>query len=265
MLSESTTDPILSEVAAWNVFDANVRLGHSGTQGELALETPELIGVMNRFAIHRAPVSHLAMEEYDAREGNLLLLQEVELHLDRLEPVWGVLPEPDFIEWLSANPPAAVRLCPAVTKHNFSCEPWCAGELAECLQHRSILALIALEDIGWEQLLSLLRNFPRLPVLLLETGYRADRWLFPLLRLHSGLYVETSTYVAHRQLENFVDRLGPDRLMFGSCLPFYTPGAALAVLATACIPDESRLKIAGGNLRRLIAQETRGKRREASG
>ncbi len=262
MLSRSTIDPALSEVAAWDVFDANASMGRSGTRGELALDAPELIAEMDRFAIRRALVGHLAVEEYDVRAGNALLIEQSQSYLDRLEPVVGALPEPDFIQQLSGNPPSVVRLFP--TKHNFSCEAWCAGELEECLQAHGILTLIAREELGWDALVSLLRNFPRLPILLLETGYRADRWLYPLMRQHPNLYIDTATYVAHRQLENFVDRLGADRLMFGSRLPFYTPGAALAVLATARIPDEARLLIAGKNLRRLFGaranrQETRNK------
>jgi predicted TIM-barrel fold metal-dependent hydrolase len=111
---------------------------------------------------------------------------------------------------------------------------------------------ITREDIEWDSLASLLEKFPRLPVLLLETGYRADRYLFPLLQRHSNLYIDTSTYLAHRQLESFVDRFGATQLVFGSRLPLYTPGAALAVLASARISDEAKLAIAGGTLRQLL-------------
>ena len=114
--------------------------------------------------------------------------------------------------------------------------------------------MIAREDIEWDALASLLENFPRLPVLLLETGYRAERYLFPLLHRHSNLYFDSSTYLAHRQLESFVDRFGAGRLVFGSRLPLYTPGAALAVLATARISDEAKLAIAGGTLRQLLGR-----------
>ena len=62
------------------------------------------------------------------------------------------------------------------------------------------------------------------------------------------MYIDTSTYLAHRQLESFVDQFGPGQLIFGSRLPLYTPGTTLAVLATARISDDAKLAIAGGTL-----------------
>ena len=248
-MSASFIDPAFREVADWNVFDANVRLGHSGVYGELALETGDLLKEMDRLGIRQALVSHFASEEYDAAEGNKVLAGELAA---RLVPVWAALPDPAFVQELAPRQPLAVRLSYGVLKHNFSWAPWCTGALYEYLQDHSILTIIAREDIAWESLAPLLENFPRLRVLLLETGYRADRYLFPLFKRYPYLYIDTSTYVAHRQLESLVEELGPERLLFGSRLPLYEAGAALAVLATARISDEARLAIAGGTLRRLL-------------
>jgi predicted TIM-barrel fold metal-dependent hydrolase len=249
MLSASAIDPAFREVADWQIFDANVRLGHSGVYGELALETDALLEEMDRFGVRQALVSHFACDEYDAQEGNNVLASAVN---ERLVPVWAALPEEPFIQELSARRPLAVRVSYGFLKHNFSWAPWCAGQLYEYLQAHSILTVIAREDLAWDSLAQLLGTFPRLKVLLLETGYRADRYLFPLFKQHPDLYIDTSTYVAHRQLETFVDRFGPDHLLFGSRLPLYDAGAALAVLATARISDRAKLSIAGGTLRRLL-------------
>jgi len=248
-----TLDPAFAEVATWNVFDANVRLGHSGVYGELALETDDLLEEMDRFGIQRALASHFAGEEYDAEEGNHLLAAE---RHERLEPAWAALPDPLFVQKLAMRRPMAVRLSYGAKKHNFSWAPWCSRELYEYLEEDSVLTLVAREDIEWDSLAQLLGNFPRLQILLLETGYRADRYLFPLFKRHANLYMDTSTYVAHRQLESFVDKFGPEPLLFGSRLPLYSAGAALAVLATARISDEARLSIAGGTLRRLLRRES---------
>jgi hypothetical protein len=250
-VSASPIDPAFREFVGLNILDANVRLGHSGVHGELALEADDLVKEMDRVGISQALVSHFACEEYDAEEGNNLLAGQVN---DRLLPAWAVLPEQSFVQNLAARRPRAVRVYYGVLKHNFSSALWCAGELYEYLQEHSILMVIAREDIGWDALAELLENFPRLAVLLLETGYRADRYLFPLFRRHRDLYVDTSMYVAHRQLESVVERLGPDHFLFGSRLPLYEAGAALGVLATARIADEAKQRIAGGNLRRLLGE-----------
>jgi hypothetical protein len=242
-------EPLLTEVAAWHVFDANARVGRSGVHGELALEAPELLLEMDRFGLERALVSHFASEEYDAQEGNCELGR---LTGERLVPAWAGLPDRESLDQLAARRPAAVRLHFGVTRHNFSPALWCSGELYAYLQDNSVLVLVALEDIGWSALVEVLENFSKLPILLLETGYRADRYLFPLLRKFPNLYFDTSTYLAHRQLEAFVQRFGPARMVFGSRLPLYTPAAALFVLGTARIRDDARLAIAGLNLRRLL-------------
>jgi predicted TIM-barrel fold metal-dependent hydrolase len=125
--------------------------------------------------------------------------------------------------------------------------------MLEYLQENSIITLISRSDIDWPALATLLENFPRLPIILLDTGYRADRYLFPLLERHPSLCFDTATYLASRQLETYVERHGPDQVVFGSRLPLYTPASALGVLATARISDSDRLQIAGGNLRRMVA------------
>lgn len=248
-MSSSAIDPAFEEVAAWNVFDANARVGRSGVYGEQALEADDLLLEMDRLGIRQALVAQFAGEEYDAAEGNRLLRDQIG---ERLAPAWAALPERKFFESLNLAPPAAVRLSFGPLKHNFSPAAWCAGELCEFLQSHSTLTVIQREDIAWDSLVRLLSDFPRLPILLLETGYRADRYLFPLFERHQNLHIDTSMYVAHRQLECCVEKFGPDHLLFGSRLPLYEAGAALAVLATSRISDEARLAIAGGNLRRLL-------------
>lgn len=256
-LSTSAIEPSLAEVATWDAFDANARVGRSGVHGWLALEAPQLIAEMDRFGIRQALVSHFAAEEYDAAEGNRELAHDTGRYSSRLVAAWAALPDANSIALLSKRRPAAVRLFTGVHQHNFSVARWCAGELFEYLEAEAVLTLIEARSAGWEAFNSVLENFPRLKMLLLEPGYRADRHLFPLLKRFEHLYFDSSTYVAHRQLEAFVNKFGPERIVFGSQLPLYTPGAALAVLASARIPDDARLAIAGGTLRRLLNAEDR--------
>lgn len=249
-VSRSGIEPLFAEAAGWDLFDANVRVGPSGVHGELALKGPALVGEMERFGIRHALVSHWTAEEYDVEAGNSALERDL---LPAFTPAWAALPDRDSIDALAARRPVAVRLTPGVSQHNFSLATWCAGPLFEYLQSYAIVTVIARPDVGWDALVSVLDVFPRLVLLLLDVGYRADRYLFPLLARYPGLHFDTATYLAHRQLEAFIERHGPERALFGSRLPLYTPAAALGVLASARIPDQSRLAVAGGNLRRLLS------------
>ena len=243
--------PLLSEAAAWNLFDVNARVGPSGIHGELALDTPGLLEEMDRFYIREAVVSHWTAEEYDVDVGNAALERDL---APRFMPAWAALPDEAGIASLDARRPAAVRLTPGMAQHNFPMAAWCAGPLLEYLQEHAVVTLISRADIDWPALAALLENFPRLPLVLLDIGYRADRHLFPLLHRFPMLHFDSATYLAHRQLEAFIEQRGADRILFGSRLPLYTPASALAVLASARISDSDRLAIAGGNLRRLLAR-----------
>lgn len=250
-MPDYVADVLLSEAAEWNLFDVNVRLGTSGVHGELALESAGLLEEMNRFFITSALVSHWTGEEYDATVGNQALALETN---PRLTPAWAILPNASFLDSLAARRPLAVRLTPGPTQHNFSLATWCAGSMLEYLQDNAVITLISRNDIGWSEVQSILENFPRLPLVLLDTGYRADRYLFPLLDRFPSLFFDSATYLAHRQLEAFVEMRGSGSLLFGSRLPLFTPASSLGVLASARIADSDRLAIAGSNLRRLLAE-----------
>jgi hypothetical protein len=246
---------LFSEAAGLDLFDVNMRLGSSGIHGELALDAKGVLQEMDCFSIRRGLVSHWECEEYDAVLGNESLAREIG---PRMTPAWGVLPGEPFLELLAARKPSAVRLTPGISQSNFSLARWCAGDLLDYLQQHAVVTLIASADIGWPGVVTLLENFPRLPLVVLETGYRADRYLFPLLERFPSLHFDSSTYLAHRQLEAFVESHGPDRILFGTRLPLFTPAASMGVLATSRISDPERLAIAGGNLRRLLAASSYG-------
>lgn len=249
-MPQAMSEALLQESAAWNLFDSNARLGPSGIYGELAMEADALIEELEYFSIREALVSHWAGEEYDAAEGNLALERDLR---PPLTPAWSVLPEQQSIDALAARKPLAVRLTPGVNQHNYSLAQWCSGPMFEYLEEQSVVTLIGRAEMEWDRLVEFLTNFPRLVVLLLDTGYRSDRYLFPLLSRFPNLYFDSATYLAHRQLESFVEKYGPDRVLFGSRLPLYTPAASLGVLASARMSDDSRLAIAGDNLRRLLS------------
>jgi predicted TIM-barrel fold metal-dependent hydrolase len=239
----------LRELQDFDILDANVHVGPSGIHGLLALEPDGLLDEMDRFGIRRAVVSHFTAEEYDAETGNRALERDAN---PRLIPAWSALPTSEMIADLRTRRPKAVRLSFAAARHNFSPSAWCSSQLFEFLSHLKTVAFISRRDIEWDGVAGILQDFPALRVVMLDIGYRSDRYLFPLLKRHSNLYFDSSSYLAHRQLEAFVERFGPERIVYGSRLPLYTPGASLAVVATARISDADKGAILGGALRRLL-------------
>src|SRR6185437_6694161 len=146
-------ESLFTEAADWNLFDVNVRLGSSGIHGELALDTEDLLSEMDRFFIRRALVSHWESEEYDAELGNEALARD---RHPRMTPVWGILPDLQSVAALARREPVAVRITPGSAQHNFSLATWSAGELFDYLQQHAVITLIAISDIGWSGLATLL-------------------------------------------------------------------------------------------------------------
>lgn len=248
-MSLFSNESIFGEAADWNVWDVNVRVGPSGPHGHVGIDAPALLKEMSRFYVQRAVTAHWTGIEYDANVGNEKLAAIDE---ERLIPAWTPLPDVASIEQLAARRPTAVRLMPRNLNHSWTLTPWCAGDLLDYLAHHRIVTLVAREDVDWSSLIDVLDNFRQLPLVLLDIGYRFDHYILPLLRRYPSLYFESATYLAYRQLENFVDRCGPNQLLYGSRLPLFTAATSLGVLASARIADDARLAIAGGNLRRLL-------------
>ncbi|HEV2325822.1 MAG TPA: amidohydrolase family protein [Terracidiphilus sp.] len=254
-MSSFANQQIFGEAAGWNVWDVNVRVGPSGPHGQVGMSKTELLEEMSSFFIQKAVAAHGTGVEYDAAVGNEALARTED---PRLIPAWTPLPDRESVEHLAKRRPKAVRLMPKNLNHSYPLTAWGAGELFEYLQSHQVVTLVAREDIDWEPLVDLLENFPRLPLVLLDIGYRFDHYIVPLLQRFPSLHFDSATYLAYRQLENFVDRHGGERLLFGSRLPLFTPATALGVMASARIPDEARLQIAGGNLRRLLEAAQNG-------
>jgi hypothetical protein len=248
-MSPFSNESIFGEAADWNVWDVNVRVGPSGPNAQLGLDAPALLAEMSRFYIRKAVTAHWTGLEYDANVGNEKLSA---INDEHLIPAWTPLPDAESIAQLAARGPCAVRLMPRNLNHSWTVTPWCAGDLLDYLAQHRVVTLVAREDIEWQSLVDVLENFPQLPLVLLDIGYRFDHYILPLLRRFPTLHFESATYLAYRQLENFVDGCGPDRLLYGSRLPLFTAATSLGVLASARISDDARVAIAGGNLRRLL-------------
>src|SRR6185437_2249224 len=117
--------------------------------------------------------SHFVGHEYDAVEGNRALERDAN---PRFVPAWNSSPDPSSLADLEQRAPQVVRLWFDTMHHNFSSASWCAGELFEYLQANRVLTIISRPEIEWDAIAVLLQSFPQLKVLLLDIGYRSDRY-----------------------------------------------------------------------------------------
>jgi hypothetical protein len=228
-----------------------------------ALDPGSLCEELLHAGISGALVHHGLGRDYDPPAGNDALLSELDVPAPTpgtpaLVPCVTLLPPdtaefPPLTEYLPALIHQGVRGARLYPKsHNFSLEEWCAGELLSSLERHCLPVSIDLAETNWSAIHSVCAAHPALPVIVTRVNYRNERFLYPLWRQHPRLHVEISLFQGHRGLEEVVERYGPERLLFGTGLPFFTAGGPIMMVARADVGDDARGAIAGGNLQRLI-------------
>ncbi len=110
------------------------------------------------------------------------------------------------------------------------------------------------DETDWDGLVALCKRWPELPVILCEHRIRrTQRLLYRALDACPNLRVELSCYWLSRGIEYVTERWGADRMIFGSNWPILGPGTTLGSLLLAEIDDADKKRIAGDNLRDLLA------------
>jgi predicted TIM-barrel fold metal-dependent hydrolase len=239
-----------------NFFDCNCAFGKSGRPPLRYASTPaELIAEMDFCGIDEAFVYHANQRFASPVTWNAVLSAEIR-NYSRLHGVWAILPPstgetPEseiLLQVLHKNSIRALRAFPQ--EHHYRLNRATLGYLYEFMvKHR--IPLLVKENL-W-QMKELLDECPDLIVVAMNQGpHSVERYLRPLMDQFPNLHVETSAYMIDGLIEEFCERYGPERLLFGSGFPDNCSGAALLCLTRADIGPEARAAIAGGNLRQIL-------------
>ena len=234
--------------------------------------TEHLLEDMDLTEIAGALVVHQVAKSYDPVYGNGRLKPELAKAPERLFGAWCIsqLGAPGFFDTgdemiaaMEAEDIRAVRLVPSGTVvGGFSLHPAVMGPTFEVLQHYRIPTMMTVGSNyypgGWGEgdifsfFHDLLTRYPDLPLVLTEHTWNLQMHTYPLMQLHDNLHLELSAFQANRGLERYVADFGDERLLFGTGMTSRSPGAARTYLDYAQISKESRQRIAGENLKRLL-------------
>jgi predicted TIM-barrel fold metal-dependent hydrolase len=107
-------------------------------------------------------------------------------------------------------------------------------------------------SINIGQINSLAKEYSDLPIVLVGANWNHHTALFQLLDEAPSVMVDSSLMQGFEAISYICSNWGADRLLFGTGMPVYAPGAARAALAYADISDSERQLIASGNLERLL-------------
>ena len=258
---------------ALGFFDCNCLVGQRITRDEKEPYTlKQLEADMDYFGIEETLVTYNLSKEYDPAIGNARLLKDIRRKprtnllvrgKPRLHGCFAFMPGgtreqgpvSDALDAMLKAGVRAVRVYPRL--QTWQLDEWCAGDLLDALEERGIPLFIDLDQTDWREVAGVCERHRSLPVIVLSTGYRVSRILYPLFEKLQNLHVDTSMYCPHRGMEDVCKRFGAERLLFGTKWPFYTPGPAITHIAYAEISDADKRKIAGDNLRRLLKRTER--------
>lgn len=219
----------------------------------------DLIKNMDLYGIGRALVYHSMAREYNSKIGNVMLLNEIK-NYSNLLPVWVVMPHhtdefpspKELIKNMRENNVRAVRMFPAVSDHGYSLSEWNCGELFNILEKHNIPLFIGMEQTSWEEMHTLCSNHPQLKVVVTGVTYRISRNLYPFMKIHKNLYIETMGYKVYNGIEDLCSKFGAHRLIFGSSMPVSSGASAVTMINYAKISDEEKYMIARENLENLL-------------
>ena len=241
-------------------FDASCAIGKAVAPNTGSFQdAATLIEKMQLCNIEKALVWQTSALEYHPRQGNEEILK-VTGENENLLPVWVVMPNhtgefydpPELVSLIKKHNVRAVKLFPGYEFLAYSLEEWSCGELFAQLAENGVPVLIDAEQTDWNTIYSICRRYPNLKLIVTKVYYRYGRYFYPLLRKLSNLYIETSFYKSFMGIEDICQRFGAERLVFGTTMPLFDPGPAVAMIWRANISQEEKELIASRNLERIL-------------
>lgn len=237
-------------------FDANCMIGRITTAKLKFYQTKDLIKEMKYHQIDRALVFHSLSWQYDPKVGNEELIKEISPYKELFGSA-VLLPsstrELGKLKETLGGKIKAVRLYPL--DQNFKLSAWNCGSILSLLEERKVPLFIEANQIDFDDLNNLCKDYPHLPIILCKTGYRLGRMLYSLLERYKNFYLETSLFLTYMGIEDVVKRFGAKRLLFGTNMPFLDAGGAIFRVIYAKILRKEKKMIGSLNLEGLIKNE----------
>ncbi|NLE66640.1 MAG: amidohydrolase family protein [Lentisphaerae bacterium] len=251
------------------LFDCCMGVGESGFFDRRGITEPGvLLRMMDRFGIAEALVYDQQEVEIGRFGDNAFILDfcraSPRLHpsVALTPPGTGELPPPrEWVASLLAQGIRAVRAWPEWHRYDFL--PYCLGPLLEELQAQRMPLFVSYNGIGpgsfpWghkpdlDHIQRTAEAYPDLPIILVHTGMLENRRLLPLLRACPNVRCDI-TCAAGGFPELVSAGLGSERLLFTGEFPIFDPGLIVTWPRYADVPEQAAQRIAGENLRDLLA------------
>lgn len=243
-------------------FDAFTRIGPRYKKHLAhAWRLEEVLSEMEHCSISAALVASTTSVSYELNFSNLELSERIKT-FPNLFAIWNVMPhqtgefpEPEILGKLLID-----KNVKAVTIHPKSnAWDWQADHsqlLLDYLQKIQVLTILDKAEFSdYSELDRFLSRYPRLKVLLIRAKWDEQRYVLPLLQKHRNMHLSFDQFQIHYGLEYLVSIGCEEQLIFATNAPLMSMGAHRTYIDYADIPEETKQKIAGNNLLRLIGEK----------
>lgn len=241
------------------LFDVQAGFGGASPGNRTIIAVDELVKDMERFSIDRALVRIVPEDlEVDCILSNSKLYDACSA-TPALVPCpvviphtgYDLAPETDQVAKAISQGAAAVFLRPKLD--SWRLKQWACEKLFCALEQRRMPAFCLERMFDIDNIADLAKRYPNLPFILAEGNYRNQRTYLPLLKNFHNIYLSIgNNFHAHKGLEQIIDRIGPEQLLFGTGFPISEPMSSVTMLMYADIPEVAKTLIGAGNMDRLI-------------
>ncbi len=237
------------------VFDACVFLGRRYNRVVRSDSVAGILDSMDRCGIQKALVSHVHAIDFDGKDGNNYLMEEIKGQ-PRLVPQFGANPRVDdagaLVEQMRQHGARSVRIDPK--QHNYPFTDWMVMPWLERIGKERIPIFVAAPQIDPDQLFNTLKAHPDVRVVLSEVHYVHVPWIMPLVKAVPNVYVEISRFVIPDGPKKLVDAMGVERVLFGSRFPESAMAPHLYGLHLMGFSKAELTAICSGNLEKLLGR-----------
>ncbi|MQG18635.1 MAG: hypothetical protein FI687_02520 [SAR202 cluster bacterium] len=209
------------------VWDSNASLGPRHDFKVSVDNADQTIEEMDRLKIEKAVVYSPHAVGFDSRDGNNYLLDLINSNKRLIpqfvfNPTWDNLEQ--FQQEVDRNKISSVRMTPSV--HQYPFENWIVKPWLNWLQEEKIPLWLPISyeflstepPVNPSELHQTIRQYPKLQVVIADVHYKYS-WIYQLLEALPNCHIEISQFIGTGAIEELIERLGHERVLYGSGFP----------------------------------------------
>ena len=234
------------------VIDAHMHIDFYNKFFMPSPDTPSIIANAKRLGIRKLYGSSLLAIRNDAIAGNANVIQTHKSHPGMFEPYLVV--KPNYPE----ETISIIELANKYSINQFKLHDDGNGYpydhknyfplYEHCNEHRSVILFHTYGNMHINPIRNIAAQFRSIKILLAHSGIVDESSYYDAAREHENIHLETCNSLAwYGLIERMVDRVGADRILWGTDMPFMSPDQQIGRVLFARISDEDKRKILGQN------------------